>query len=79
MGFDPTALVATPRKWVETRAHYEGVARAEFTNPPGAIEGPATVEINSAGRCRVRIKIEKIDSTDEPDDLSHMLPNRLRK
>jgi hypothetical protein len=29
------------------------------------IEGPATVCVNSAGRCRVRIKIEKIDAPDE--------------
>ena len=65
MTFDPTALVATPKDWLETRAHYEGTARAEFTNPPGAIEGPATVCVNSAGRCRVRIKIEKLDAPDE--------------
>jgi hypothetical protein len=65
MEFDPTTLVATPKNWLETRAHYEGAARAEFTNPPGAIEGPATVCVNSAGRCRVRIKVEKIDAPDE--------------
>lgn len=65
MELDPSALVATPKDWLETRAHYEGAARAEFTNPPGAIEGPATVCVNSAGRCRVRIKIEKIDAPDE--------------
>jgi hypothetical protein len=76
MDFDPTTRVATPKNWLETRAHYEGAARAEFTNPPGAIEGPATVCVNSAGRCRVRIKIEKIDAPDatgfgglgDPDD-----------
>jgi hypothetical protein len=65
MDFDLTTLVATPKTWLETRAHYEGAARAEFTNPPGAIEGPATVCVNSAGRCRVRIRIEKIDAPDE--------------
>jgi hypothetical protein len=65
MEFDPTTLVATPKHWLETRTHYEGAARAEFTSPPGVIEGPATVCVNSAGRCRVRIKIEKIDAPDE--------------
>ncbi len=65
MEFDPATLAATPRNWLETRAHYEGAARAEFTNPPGAIEGPASVCVNSAGSCRVRIKIEKIDAPDE--------------
>jgi hypothetical protein len=65
MEFDPTMLVATPKNRLETRAHYEGAARAEFTNPPGAIEGPATVCVNSAGTCRVRIKIERIDAPDE--------------
>jgi len=70
MEFDPTTLVATPKHWLETRAHYEGAARAEFTSPPGVIEGPATVCVNSAGRCRVRIKIEKIDA---PDDKNFVL------
>jgi hypothetical protein len=65
MDFDPTTLVPAPKNWLETRARYEGAARAEFTNPRGSIEGHATVCVNSAGRCRVRIKIEKIDSPDE--------------
>lgn len=65
MEFDPTTFVATPNDWLETRVLYEGAARAEFTNPPGAIEGLATVRVNSAGRCRVLIKIEKIDAPDE--------------
>src|SRR6516164_9459354 len=29
MEFDPTMLVATPKNRLETRAHYEGAARAE--------------------------------------------------
>ena len=65
MDFDLATLVPTPTTWLEKRAHYEGAARAEFTNPPGAIEGPATVCVNSAGKCGVRIKIEKIDAPDE--------------
>jgi hypothetical protein len=65
MTFDPSTLVSTPKPWLQTRVSYEGFARAEFTNPPGAIEGPATVCVNSAGRCRVLIKIEKIDTPDE--------------
>lgn len=40
-------------------------ARAEFTTPPGVIEGPAQVCVDSAGRSRVRIKVEKIDSPDK--------------
>ena len=36
--------------------------RAEFTNPPGAIEGPATVCFDLAGKRRVRIKVERIDA-----------------
>jgi hypothetical protein len=65
MEFDLSKLVATPTNWLETPVCYEGAASAEFTNPPGAIEGPATVCVNSTGRCRVRIKIEKIDAPDE--------------
>src|SRR5258708_8406805 len=65
MTFDPSTFVSTPKPWLQTRVSYEGTARAEFTNPPGAIEGPATVCVNSAGRCRVHIKIEKIDAPDE--------------
>lgn len=55
MTFDLASLVPTQQVWLQTRAQFEGTARAEFTNPPGAIEGPATVYVNSAGRCRVRI------------------------
>lgn len=64
MAFDPSKLVGTPRPWFQTRVNYEGSARAEFTNPPGTIEGPSIVSINSAGRSRVRIKVEKIDAPD---------------
>jgi hypothetical protein len=64
MAFDPSKIVSTPNAWLETRVRYEGVARAEFINPPGVIEGQAAVCVNSAGRCRVRIKIEKIDAPD---------------
>ena len=30
MEFDPTTLVATPKNWLETRAHYEGAARRVY-------------------------------------------------
>src|SRR5579885_1166291 len=65
MTFDPSTLVGTPKPWLQTRAMYEGTARAEFTSPPGAIEGPATVCVNAAGKCRVRIQVERIDAPDE--------------
>jgi hypothetical protein len=65
MPFDLSSLVPTHQNWLQTRVQYMGAARAEFTNPPGAIEGPATVSVNSAGTCSVRIKIEKIDAPDE--------------
>src|SRR5262249_54756589 len=65
MTFDPSTIVSTQRPWLQTQVSYEGAARAEFTNPRGAIEGPATVCVNSAGSCRVRVRIEKIDAPDE--------------
>ncbi len=64
MAFDPTTLVSTPNTWLETRVRYEGAARAEFTSPPGVIEGPATVCFDEAGACRVRIKVEHINAPD---------------
>src|SRR5947209_19937948 len=64
MVFNPTTLVSTPNAWLETRVRYDGAARAEFTSPPGAIEGPATVCFNGAGACCVRIKVERIDASD---------------
>jgi hypothetical protein len=64
MAFDPITLVSTPNTWLETRVRYEGAARAEFTSPPGVIEGPATVCFDAAGACRVRIKVERIDASD---------------
>lgn len=65
MDFDATNLVPTPTNWLNTRVCYEGTARAEFENPPGTVEGPATVSFDSAGNCRVRIAIEKIEAQDE--------------
>jgi hypothetical protein len=62
MTFDRGTLACTPHNWLETKVLYEGTARAEFTTPPGVIEGRATVRCNSAGACRVRIKVERIDA-----------------
>jgi hypothetical protein len=64
MTFDPTRLVCTPHNWLETQVLYEGTGRAEFTTPPGVIEGPATVRFNPAGACRVSITVERIDAPD---------------
>jgi hypothetical protein len=64
MSFDSSTLVTSPNNWLKTRIRYEGAGRAEFTNPQGAIEGPATVCFDSAGACRVRIKINRINAPD---------------
>jgi len=64
MTFDPSTIVSTPRTWLKTRVRYDGAARAEFANPPGVIEGPATVCFNSAGACRVRIAVEHMEAPD---------------
>ncbi len=64
MTFEPSTIVSTPRTWLNTRVRYVGAARAEFANPPGVIEGPATVCFNSAGACRVRIAIEHMEAPD---------------
>jgi hypothetical protein len=65
MTFDPSTIVSTPRSWLETRVRYDGAGRAEFSNPPGVIEGPATVSINAAGSCRVRITLESIHAANK--------------
>ena len=64
MAIDPATLACTPHNWLQTNIQYEGTARAEFTSPPRVIEGPATVCIDAAGRCRARITFEKIDAPD---------------
>jgi hypothetical protein len=76
MAIDPNPLLGTPTTWLQSRVQYEGTARAEFTNPPGTIEGPATVRFNSAGACRVRIKIERIQAPDR-DTFSLRTPSEL--
>jgi hypothetical protein len=69
MAFDPNTLVSIPNTWLETRVRYEGLARAEFTDPPGAIEGPAKVRFDSGGACRVSIEVDRIDAPD-PENFS---------
>jgi len=63
MSFDPTTIVSTPNTWLERRVRYKGWGRAEFINPPGAIEGPATVRFH-AGACRVSINVQRVDAAD---------------
>jgi hypothetical protein len=64
MPFDPDTIVHPANLWLDTRLRYEGQARAEFADPKGAVEGPATVSFGPAGRARVVIDAERIDAPD---------------
>jgi hypothetical protein len=61
MATEPTPADPAGRDWLETSVKYEGEGRAEFTDPPGVIEGPAVVRIDRRGEQSVTI-----DATDAP-------------
>src|SRR5438105_2603855 len=64
MALEPGMIVHTVNRWLDTRLRYEGHGRAEFANPKGAVEGPATVSFRPSGEGTVVIKTERIDSPD---------------
>jgi hypothetical protein len=63
MALDPRTIVHTANRWLDTRLRYEGRGRAEFANPKGAIEGPATVSFGPRGEGSVVIDAERIDDS----------------
>lgn len=62
MNFDPENIPIVLNDWFTTQVDYEGRGRAEFREPPGAIEGPTHVTISESGTLSVEMDIERIES-----------------
>jgi hypothetical protein len=62
MNFDPENIPIVLNDWFSTRIEYEGRGRAEFIDPPAAIEGSARVQINENGTSSIEMDIERIVS-----------------
>lgn len=58
MASEPAPAAPTPQDWLETSVEYEGEGRAEFTDPPGIVEGPAVVRVNRRGEQSVTIDVK---------------------
>ncbi len=72
MIFDPNTIAASPSRWLELPVQYVGRGRAEFTNPVGVLEGPATVTFERSGQGRVSITPEQgVGEGRWPFDLFH--------
>lgn len=65
MSFNFRSLRPNRTKWLETRVCYIGRGRAVFTDPPGVIEGSATVTFTRGGRAKVSLTPDRV----EPDPL----------
>jgi hypothetical protein len=58
MTSDSEAINRAPRNWLEMSVKYGGWGKAEFTDPPGTVEGPALVHVNRFGEQRVTIDVK---------------------
>lgn len=56
MAVDPRHSLPRMNPWFVRTIQHKGRGRAEFSSPPGIIEGPATVEINDAGTVTIRLE-----------------------
>jgi hypothetical protein len=62
MSFDPEDIPLAPSDWFSTGISYEGLGRAEFQNPAGAVEGASRVRIDDSGTLSVELKVEQVTS-----------------
>jgi hypothetical protein len=57
MSFDPATIEFVPNNWFATGGSYEGWGKAEFTDPPGMVEGPAQIVFDEFGTYEVTLDI----------------------
>jgi hypothetical protein len=62
MTFDPENIPLVLNDWFSTRITYQGPGRAEFLDPPGAIEGTTLIEIDENGTSNIAMDVERIVS-----------------
>ena len=65
MTVSPQDFSPTASGWFATSSEYAGHCKAEFTNPTGSVEGPATVSISEVGEVSVRMEPEAASLTTE--------------
>jgi len=58
MTSDSAPLEPAPQNWLTTDLKYPGWGKAEFTDPPAIIEGPALVRVNRLGEQTVTIDVK---------------------
>lgn len=59
---DPENILLVSNDWFSTDISYEGRGRAEFHDPPGAVEGAASIRIDESGTLSVELNIERVIS-----------------
>lgn len=56
---DPENIPLVPNDWFSAGISYEGWGRAEFHDPPGAVEGAACIRIDDSGTLSVELTVER--------------------
>jgi len=67
------ALRPMPNAWFETALEYTGHGRAEFSDPPGFIEGPAIARFDGFSRREIEMRIEKMESPGQPQNATVLI------
>jgi hypothetical protein len=62
MSFNPEDIPLIPNNWFSTSISYEGRGRAEFQDPPAAVEGEARVSFDESGSLCVELRVEEVIS-----------------
>ena len=59
MSINTEQLTPTASNWFSTDIMYEGLGRAEFSDPPGIIEGQAKVKFDEFGQSTIELLVER--------------------
>lgn len=62
MSLDPENIPLVPNDWFSTGISYEGRGRAEFHDPPGAVEGTTHIKIDESATLSIELRIEQVMS-----------------
>lgn len=65
MSFEPEDTPLVPSNWFSADISYQGRGRAEFHDPPGAVEGEAHILIEESGASQIDLAVERVVS-DQP-------------
>lgn len=75
MAIDPRHSLPTTSTWFVRTIEHEGQGRAEFSSPPGILEGPATIQVNDAGTVTIRLEARTLtqDGSAVSDSIAEFL------